>query len=63
MSKPTFQAIELDSQQRVGEPRHSIQFARSDAQKHFNATGKHCGVCRFEMVWVTSTLADLDIDA
>jgi hypothetical protein len=63
MSKPLFQAIEIESHQKVGPPRHSIQFARSDAQRHLSETGKHCGVCRIEMVWVTSVLADLGIEA
>ena len=63
MSKPLFQAIEIDSHQPVGGARHSIQFARSDAERHLRATGKHCGVCRIEMVWVTSVLSDLGLDA
>lgn len=62
MSKPLYQVIEIESHQPVGSPRNSIQFARSDAQRHLNATGKHCGVCKIEMVWVTSTLADLNIE-
>lgn len=54
MSKPVYQAIEIESHQPVGSARHSIQFARSDAQRHFNETGKHCGVCKIEMVWTTA---------
>jgi hypothetical protein len=63
MSKPLYQAIEIESHKPVGGARHSIQFARSDALRHLNETGRHCGVCRIEMVWVTSTLADLNIEA
>jgi hypothetical protein len=63
MSNALFQAIDLDTHQPVGTARNSIQFARSDATSHFNRTGKHCAVCRIEMVWVTSTLDDLQIDA
>lgn len=62
MSKPLYQAIELASHKPVGKPRASIQFARSDAQNHLNQTGQHCGVVKLEMVWVTSTLADLNIE-
>lgn len=63
MSKPLYQAIELASHQPVGSPRNSIQFARSDATNHLNKTGQHCAVCQIQMVWVTSTLADLNLDA
>jgi hypothetical protein len=63
MSKPLFQAIELESHQPVARPRHSVQFARSDAMNHLNETGRHCGVCKVEVVWVTSTIADLGLEA
>lgn len=63
MSKPLYQAIEIESHQRVGGSRHSIQFARSDAQRHLNETGKHCIVCEIKVVWTTSTLSDLNIEA
>lgn len=53
MSKPLYQAIEIASHQPVGGARNSIQFARSDALRHQLETGKHCGVCKIEMVWTT----------
>ena len=62
MSNPLFQAIDLDTNQPVGMTRHSFLFARSDARRHFETTGRHGAVCRIEMVWVTSTLDDSSFD-
>ena len=63
MSNSAYQAIEIESHRPVGQARHSIQFARSDARKHLSETGKHCIVCEIKVVWTTSTLADLNIEA
>ena len=39
MSNSAYQAVEIESHRPVGQARHSIQFARSDARKHLSETG------------------------
>lgn len=53
-AKPLFQAISIETSKPVGKPRNSIQFARSDARRHFAETGEHSAVCKIEVVWDTS---------
>ena len=61
MSITMFHAIEFASGQIINPARHSLTFARADAEAHFAKTGQHCGVCKVQMVWMTSFLSDLPI--
>lgn len=64
MTATVYQAIELNSHKPVGPARKSIHFARSDAYRHKNVTGRECAVCKTEIAWTTFDadlgLADLD---
>jgi hypothetical protein len=62
MNSVVFQAFEIDSNKPVGKLTNNFNLACGEAVENLHKTGNHTEVRRTEVVWVSSTLDDLNLD-